>query len=161
MRWQRSMDLKKEREKETGQHGEPGALCMNGEIRLVDRRGQQLSPLKKGEGPVCLNWNWMLIDMRSRHPGWASGLSRWWGTEYIVDCGVHSVALKSSVPVATQSIVVPAARPEPSLHPYLNFHWVARTALMADPRATRPGGMADWCSEARGMSRFAVTTRTW
>jgi hypothetical protein len=103
----------------------------------------------------------MLIDMRSRHPGWASGLLRWRGTEYIVDCGVHSVAFKSSVPVATQSIVVPAARPELSLHPYLNFHWVARTALMAGPQSHQTRGMADWCSEARGMSRFAVTTRTW
>lgn len=31
--------------------GGPGALCMNGEIRLVDRRGPQLPPLKKGEMP--------------------------------------------------------------------------------------------------------------
>lgn len=41
---------RKKKEKQ-GSTGEPGALCMNGEIRLVDRRGRQLSPLKKRGRP--------------------------------------------------------------------------------------------------------------
>jgi hypothetical protein len=83
----------------------------------------------------------MLIDMRSRDPGWASsppvagsghGEERR-GTEYMGDCGVQSVALESSVPVATQSTGTCIDLTFFS-NAYLNFHWVARTARMAGPQ---------------------------
>lgn len=160
-------ELGERKKRNRATRGEPGALCMNGEIRLVDRRGPQFPPLKKRGNAQCLNWNWMLIDLRSRHPGWVSAggplCSR--GAEYRVHCRLRCSTVynlwRSSRWYLYQRKALYQQRTEPSSHLDLNFHWVARTALMAGPRIHRIRGGHDWCIEARTMSRFAVTTRAW